>query len=146
MYIVCDWATWKIKAKVVQEQPGKPGEEFPFPTPSIFYSLYWDIHVFYIISVEYFYFVNFTDLGLCHKIQKSLKAFQISRIITSYTLVWDDDLHRVLSVHFLIWYIYAEIPYIQENFGKSALVWVSVMSPWSEFKRLGGHLQLWIFQ
>lgn len=29
-----------------------------------------------------------------------------------------------LLVHFVIWYTYAEIPYIQNIFGKSVLFWI----------------------
>lgn len=116
----------------------------PHPFNLLYFVLRYTCFLYHFCRI--LYFINFTDLGSCHKIQKSLKAFQISLIITSYTLVWHDDLHRVLSMHFLTWYIYAEIPYIQENFGKSALFCVSMMSPWSDLKNLGGHLRLWIFQ
>lgn len=112
-------------------------------------TLYWDMRVFFFLChfCRIPYFTNFTDLGLFCKIQKIFKNFYwISLPITSYTLGWHDDLHRVLSMRFLTWDIYAEIPYIQENFGKSAPFWVSVMSALSDCKSLGSHLLPWSFQ
>lgn len=97
--------TGDVKIRV-PKNPGERNLTCGLSIPSLILLVYIEL-CFYFIFCRILYFINFTYFGLFYKIQSSFSDICSNNIF----LVWQYSVAgKVLLVHPVIWYTYAEIP------------------------------------